>query len=212
IALLGLLWSRIFQSPVAQYLPFFAIGHVIWIWFSAQINDACTGFTQFEHIIKHTRLPYPTYLLRLCVRHGLIMSHNAIVVVAVLILCQTGLNAVSFLALVGLALVTIICVSLSILIAICCTRYRDLSPIVANSLQVSFFLTPILWEPSALRSLAWIAQLNPLYHWIEVIRQPLLGCLPDTTHYLWTMGSIGALGMSCLWLLGRQRDRIAYWM
>jgi lipopolysaccharide transport system permease protein len=212
IAVLGLLWSRILQSTVAQYLPFFAIGHVIWIWFSAQILDACTGFTQFEHIIKHTRLPYPTYLLRLSVRHSLIMFHNAIVVVVVLILSDISLTAATFLVPLGLALVSIICVSLCILIAICCTRYRDLAPIVASGLQVAFFLTPILWEPSALKSLAWMAQLNPLYHWIEVIRQPLLGHLPELAHYWWTMASIGVLGTACIWLLGRQRDRIAYWM
>jgi lipopolysaccharide transport system permease protein len=212
IAVLGLLWSRIFQTAVPEYLPFFAIGHVVWIWFSAQILDACTGFTQFEHIIKHTRLPYPTYLLRLSVRHGLIMAHNAIVVLLVLLLCHVGFTAVSLLTFVGLALVSIICVALCILVAICCTRYRDLSPIVASCLQVSFFLTPILWEPGALRSLAWMAQLNPLFHWIEVIRQPLLGRMPAMVHYSWTLVSIGALGASCVWLLGRQRDRIAYWM
>lgn len=212
IAVLGLLWSQIFQLDIATYLPFFAIGLVAWTWISTQINDACTGFTQFEHIIKQTRLPYPAYLLRLAVRHGLILAHNAVVVVIVLLLCGTGFRWTAWLALVGLALVAVIAVLLSILVAIVCARYRDLPPVVGSLLQIAFFMTPILWEPSALRSKAWLADMNPLFHWIEVIRQPLLGQVPAGLHYLWAGGSVVMLGALALWLLGRERDRIAYWM
>jgi ABC-type polysaccharide/polyol phosphate export permease len=57
-----------------------------------------------------------------------------------------------------------------------------------------------------------VANFNPLFHWIEIIRQPLLGQWPHAAHYLWTAGSIGALALCALWLLGRERDRIAYWI
>lgn len=212
IAVLGLLWSRIFEMDIAEYLPFFAVGHVVWIWISSQLNDACAGFTQFEHIIKQTRLPYPTYLLRLAMRHTLILAHNGVVVAAVLLLSGTGFHAVSWLALVGLALTAVICVLMAIMLAIVCARYRDLPPLVASALQIAFFLTPILWQPSALRSAAWMAELNPLFHWIELIRQPLLGHIPAAPHYWWTLASMALLGAASLWLLGRERDRIAYWM
>jgi ABC-type polysaccharide/polyol phosphate export permease len=57
-----------------------------------------------------------------------------------------------------------------------------------------------------------MAELNPLFHWIELIRQPLLGQIPPAVHYGWTAASMALLGALSLWLLGRQRDRIAYWM
>jgi lipopolysaccharide transport system permease protein len=212
IAVLGLLWSQIFQLSITTYLPFFAIGLVVWTWISTQINEACTGFTQFEHIIKQTRLPYPTYLLRLGIRNTLILAHNAVVIVLVLLVCGTGWHGIAWLSIVGLVLVAVIAVFLSVLVAIFCTRYRDFPPLVGNLLQIAFFLTPILWEPSALRAKAWLAELNPLFHWIEVIRQPLLGHIPSSVHYLWTAGSILLIGALAVWLLGRQRDRIAYWL
>jgi lipopolysaccharide transport system permease protein len=212
IAVLGVLWSKIFEMDIAEYLPFFAVGHVIWTWISAQLNDACAGFTQFEHIIKQTRLPYPTYLLRLSIRHTLILAHNAVVVAAVLLFAGTGFHAVSWLALIGVALVFVICVLVAIVLAIGCARYRDLQPLIASGLQIAFFVTPILWQPGALRSAAWMAELNPLFHWIELIRQPLLGHLPAAAHYWWTGASMAVLGAVSLWLLGRERDRIAYWM
>ncbi len=212
IGVLGVLWSQIFQLEIKEYLPFYAIGHVIWTWFSTQINDSCFGFTQFEHIIKQTRLPYPTYLLRLSVRNTLILAHHAVVVFIVLLLCGVGWHAVSWLSIVGLGLVSIVAVLLSIVVAICCARYRDLPPVIASLLQIAFFLTPILWQPGALRSYAWVVEVNPLYHWIEVIRRPLLGYWPELNSFVWTVGSIAVLALLALWLLGRQRDRIAYWM
>ncbi len=212
VGVLGLLWSKIFQLDIQEYLPYYAIGHVVWTWFAAQINDACTGFTQFDHIIRQTRLPYPTYLLRLAMRNQLILAHHAVVVVAVLLFCGVGWHLVSWLSLLGLALALLLSLFLSILVAISCTRFRDLQPVVANLLQVLFFLTPILWQPGALRGSLWIAQWNPLFHWIEVIRRPLLGQWPDPSSYMWTIGSLVGLSLTALWLLGRQRDRIAYWM
>jgi len=212
IGVLGLLWSRIFQLDIKDYLPFYAIGHVVWTWFAAQINDACAGFTQFEHIIKQTRLPYPTYLLRLATRNMLILGHHAVVVLLVLLFCGVGWHAPSWLSFVGLALAAIVGLLLSIVVAICCARYRDLPPVVASLLQIAFFLTPILWQPGALRSSAWVAEMNPLFHWIELIRRPLLGQWPDPASYLWTVGSLLVLTFATLWLLGRQRDRIAYWL
>lgn len=212
IGVLGLLWSQIFQVSISTYLPFFAVGLVVWTWISTQLNDACTGFTQFEHIIKQTRLPYPTYLLRLGIRNTLILAHNTVVVAVVLQLCGTGWHRVAWLSIAGLALVAVIAVLLSILVAISCTRYRDCPPLVGSLLQIAFFLTPILWEPSALRGKAWLAEINPLFHWIEVIRQPLLGQTPSGAHYVWTAASILFFGMLTVWLLGRLRDRIAYWL
>jgi ABC-type polysaccharide/polyol phosphate export permease len=134
------------------------------------------------------------------------------VIAIVLQFFGTGWHQVAWLSIVGLALVAVITMFVSVLVAICCTRYRDCPPLFASLLQILFFLTPILWEPSALRAKAWLAELNPLVHWIEVIRQPLLGQIPSSAHYWWTVTSILFLGVLTVWLLGRQRDRIAYWM
>ena len=48
-------------------------------------NEACTGFTQFEGIIKQRRILFSTLLYRIGMRHAIRFAHNA-VLVAVLIL------------------------------------------------------------------------------------------------------------------------------
>jgi lipopolysaccharide transport system permease protein len=146
------------------------------------------------------------------VRNILVLAHNIVVVAAVLLFCGIGWRGVSWLAFVGLVLVAVIALFLSVLVAIVCTRYRDCPPLITSLLQITFFFTPILWEPSVLRTKAWMAEMNPLFHWIEVIRQPLLGHMPSGAHYVWTLGSLSVLGVLVIVMLGRHRDRIAYWL
>ena len=69
-------------------------------------------------------------------------------------------------------------------IGIVCSRFRDLGQIVANLLQIAFYVTPIIWMPSALskRSDLLILEPNPVYHLMEIVRAPILGNLPSLTN------------------------------
>ncbi len=63
---LGILFSEIFVQTLDTYLPFFAVGLVIWNWMSGQISDAARFF-QFKEIIKQSKLPFPIFTLRLTI-------------------------------------------------------------------------------------------------------------------------------------------------
>jgi ABC-type polysaccharide/polyol phosphate export permease len=40
-----------------------------------------------------------------------------------------------------------------------------------------FYITPIIWPADLLRSrqLSWVVDFNPFYHFLEIVRAPLLG-------------------------------------
>jgi ABC-type polysaccharide/polyol phosphate export permease len=59
-------------------------------------------------------------------------------------------------------------------------RFRDAAHVASLGLQILFYVTPVLWPPELLRSrsLGWVVDLNPLYHLLEVVRQPLLHSRP----------------------------------
>src|SRR5260363_196100 len=54
---LGILYAEIFKHTISDYLPNFAVSYIFWIFFSGQINESATAFTQFENILKQTRIP-----------------------------------------------------------------------------------------------------------------------------------------------------------
>ena len=82
----------------------------------------------------------------------------------------------------------------------------------ALSSNIVFFFTPILWQVETLKNRTYLAEMNPVYHWIETIRAPLLGHLPSVSNYLWSLASLVVLSLLATYYLGRYRSRIAYWL
>ena len=57
VMMLGFLWSHIFGSDLENYLPFFAVGFVVWGWMSSQMLDAAGGFFQFQGVLNRSSCP-----------------------------------------------------------------------------------------------------------------------------------------------------------
>ena len=91
-------------------------------------------------------------------------------------------------------------------IAICCSSFTNL-------LQITLFLTPIFSSLDQMTGRAVLfAQLNPLFHLVEIVREPMLGIAPSPLHWLIVLG-ITAVGWTlAIQLLARFRHRIVYWI
>jgi lipopolysaccharide transport system permease protein len=212
VMMLGFLWSHIFGTNLENYLPYFAVGFVLWSWMSSQILDAAGGFFQFQGIIKQVKLPLPIFVLRLNVRQCIVLLHNSIIIALVLLLVGHGFTLMSLMAIPNLILIQLNLTLLSIVISIFCTRYQDMTQVVNVGIQIVFFFTPILWQVETLKNRMYLAELNPFYHWIEMVRAPLLGQMPTLNNYLWSIASLVLLLGLAAYYLGRYRSRIAFWL
>ncbi len=92
------------------------------------------------------------------------------------------------------------------------TRYRDFPPIIVSLIQIVFFVTPIIWPVETLGSSRYIADFNPIFAAIDLIRAPLLGVA--VSPYSWPL-LIGTTIVGCFGtfaFFARFRTRIAYWV
>lgn len=112
----------------------------------------------------------------------------------------------------GLLIIVVAAVPLSILLGIFCARFRDMQPIVGSVVQLAFFLTPIFWKPSALGHRAYVAHYNPLYMFLELVRGPLYGAVPDASVYVGAGITTAVLFALAIPLFIRFRSRIAFWI
>ena len=89
---------------------------------------------------------------------------------------------------------------------------RDVAQIVETALQIAVFATPIMWPVSALGDHRFVADINPIYHLIELVRAPLLGNVPSAGNYLavflLTLINVAIGGVFFV----RFRSRLAYWI
>jgi ABC-type polysaccharide/polyol phosphate export permease len=211
----GILYGTILGSgDLSQYLPYFAIGMIIWAYLSSTMIMGCLVFIQAGSIIKAMPVPLVLHVYRMLAGAIIVLAHNALLIVLLWLLFRWPIGWVTLLALPGLALDTIALFGITLTFSIVCTRFRDLHQIISNILQLLFFVTPIIWAPASLRGekLQFVLYLNPLYYLVEVVRKPLLGVLPNVT--IWAVA--GSIALASL-VIGttfyvRFRHRVAFWL
>lgn len=214
IASIGIVFGGIFNTPMDEYLPFLAVGIILWTFITGMINEGCFGFIDAEGMVKQLPIPLFVYILRVLWRNLLILAHNILILPLVLLVMGKGIGLEALLAIPGLLLVSLCLSWAAFLFAMLCARYRDLPQIVSSVLQVAFYLTPIIWSSLLLpdRLGSTFLQLNPFFHLLELIRAPLLGVVPSLTSWLVVL-VIAVLGWGfTLLAFSRLRHRVAYWL
>lgn len=213
VGALGFLWSSLFKMPLQEFMPFFAVGLILWTFMSSQINESCTTYTQFEGYIKQINLPLPLYVLRVWSRNIILFAHNMIVFVIVWASFGFAWLPNLPIALLGFALVSAIVFFLSVPISILCTRFRDISPIVQSLTQIVYFFTPVMWQPKILPPrYQWVVDYNPLHHMFEIVRAPLLGQSVALESWLWSIGLLAFFALLAVFMHTRYKKRVAYWL
>lgn len=212
IGALSLVYSTLFRMDLATYVPFVAIGVVIWGFISAVASEGVNAFVESETYIRQVRVNLFVYVLRVIWRSVLVFAHQFAVVLVVLALFAKLELRMLPLAALGIFLLFLQAVWVTPLLGLLGTRFRDLQPIITNLLQVLFFVTPVIWFPSLLGSRRWIADLNPLDSLIAVVREPLLGNVPTAANYAIVLATTGAGFLLAMLIYGRFRARVVYWL
>ncbi len=212
IGAMGFIYARLFHTDISEYLPYLALGLVTWQFISALITDGCQAFLAAQTVILQAPMPFSVHVFRVVARNFIILLHNLALVPIILLVESVPIGWNVLLALPALLVLAIDGTFVGLLFGMLSTRFRDVPPIVANFVQVLFFVTPIFWAPSALGPYKTLAELNPLFAAIDVVRAPFLGLA--TAPYSWAILLATTLigGLISFALFARFRSRIAYWI
>lgn len=213
IGAMGPLYGTLFGYDPSTFIPHLALGLIFWGFISGQISDFGEAFSSSTHYLRQMELPLTLFVFRVMYRHTLIFLHNIIVFVIVWAILPVHLNwSVLYFPLAAVIVVVnlfwIGCVT-----AIFCTRFRDMQPVIANLVQVLFFITPIIWKVQQLpMARQHLIHINPFFYLVELLREPLLGSIPAL--YVWERAiAMAVVGMAfALTMLARYRHRVTYWL
>lgn len=214
IGALGLIFGTLFQSEMREFLPYLCAGIITWGFISTSLSEGCTTFTASDGIILQVRMPLFTHILRAIWRNAIIFAHN-IVIFPILILILGKM--ITFNVLWAIPGFLIICMNLAwmmLILAILCARFRDMTQVLTNILQVMFYATPIMWMVKILPGHVshLFIELNPFYHLIELVRAPLLGNAPTMMDWGYAVALAIVGWMIAIAFFGRYRWRVAYWL
>lgn len=212
---MGFLYGHLFHNDLSTYFPFLTAGMLVWALISTTIIEITEGFINADNLIKQIKLPYSIYIHRIVWRNFLIFFHNLIVIVPIIIIFHEAahINWNTLLLLPHLAVLYLNAFCYGLVLAIIGSRYRDLSQMIKSLIQVAFFLTPVMWNPSLLpEHYQTLIGYNPFYNFVEFIRAPLLGNSVTTSQYL-MVGLTTAVGLFLsISLFSKYRSRIVYWL
>jgi lipopolysaccharide transport system permease protein len=212
IAAVGPLYGALLKLNLKNYIPYVAAGDIMWLTMSSIINDGCTAFTSYESLIRSVRLPASVYVLRVTWRSMIGFAHLIIAYIPFMIYLHIAPTITWFWIIPGALLLFIAAVPVVMLCGILCTRFRDLQPIIANVMQLAFFLTPIFWKPELLGNRGYIANFNPFHIFIELVRGPLLGYAVSPRLYVTALVITAALYLISLPVFIKYRARISMWV
>lgn len=210
---IGALWSRLWAASLAEVLPFIAIGMVSWQFLLSVVNDGTSAFPSNSGYFANQYMAPSNVIFALLYKNLMTYLINLIVPALVCVWFAVGANWATLLFIPGLVLQIYVLFCAAYVVAIFCTRFRDVAQVVQNLMQFGFFLTPILWKPDILPP-DWqrLVLLNPLASLLAIVREPMMGKVPPLEAWA-VVGACGiVLTIILLPLVGRVHRRIVYWL
>lgn len=212
ILAVGLLYSKLFKVNAAEYLPYIALGDIVWIYISTTVQDGCVCFTSAENLIRSMRIPVTLHIMRTALRNFLVFIHGAVAYIPFAVYFKYQPEPVWLLAMPGVAVLALASVPVIAILGVLAARFRDIQPAVANVMQLVFFLSPVIWKAEMLGEARWIADMNPLYHFIQIVRQPLMGQAPSLFSWGVVLGTTLFFYFVAWPILTVGRRRISFWV
>jgi len=209
---MGPLYGKLLGQNLTVYLPFLTVGLISWTMIAALMNDSCNAFTHAESMIKQVKLPLSLHALRVVWKNLIMFAHNFLVLVVVLAFVPQNWGWNVVLLPLSLFLLAFNAWWVGIFLGMAGARFRDITPIVGSVVQILFFVTPVLWPIEQLGRHSWAGLINPFYHFVEIVRAPLLG--REIASLSWLVVIVVTVGGWLLTFLifSRVRTRIAYWV
>ena len=215
---LGLLYSLLFQEDLSFFLPHVTLGLILWGFIAGCIQDGAQVFIANEGLIKQLPAPLSVHVYRLVWRQTLFLAHNMIIYLIMLAIFRPHLGWAGLLFFPALLLFLLNGVWVAMFFGIISTRFRDVAPLVDSLVQLCFYMTPIVWTTHTLYSnhtmsqRAKLAELNPLYHYMEIMRSPLMGIHVDAYHWYVVIGATVIGWGLMLLVMKKARGRVSYWV
>jgi ABC-type polysaccharide/polyol phosphate export permease len=215
ITAMGTIFSVLWHRSIHTYIPFFASGYICWTFLSTTILDSSKTYISATEFMYRVPVPYSVHSFKVIARNVVTMAHHMVVLVIIALIFKVSINFYTLLFFPGMLVLCITGSWVSILFGLLVTRFRDVEQIIASLLQVCLFLTPIFWQPSQLgtgRMAKLLLQCNPLLHFLDIVRQPLLGT--SASLFDWEFSIIFCLlgWLGTMFVFGKYYKNLVFWL
>jgi len=209
-------FSQIVKVQLLDYVPHLLTGLVCWNFLIACTLQGCQSFFLGEQYIRQCPLPLAVYPLRTAIGALFHLTMGVIVLIGVTGIMRGPASLTGYLSLIpSLALLFVFGWAVAVLAGTANVFFQDTQHLAEVGLQMTFYLTPIIWRVEDLgeHQLGWLLQLNPVVPFIQLIRAPLLNGTPPsltTTLFAATMTATAVFASAVL--LRRMQEKLVFYL
>ncbi len=214
---MGILYGTLFGFDIKDFLPYVILGLIFWNFISNSVLEGAVVFSTNEGLIKQLPAPISVHVYRVVWRQLIIFAHNIVIFGVVVAVFRPPITWSALLFFPAMALFVLNAIWVTIVFGILSTRFRDISQLMTTVVQLAFFMTPIIWKLGPemghrVGSRARLVELNPLFHYIEITRGPLLGEHVAFYHWGVVLGCTAIGCIAAMIVMRNYRSRVAYWV
>lgn len=208
-AALAFVYGVIFKADLTSYFPYVTFGLLSWGIIAGLLTEASNTFISNAAVIKNTNTPLMFYVYKRVAKDFIGYFHHLLLIIPVYLIFPAPMSAKAFLFIPVLAILWINGICWGVLLGMLCSRFRDMPNIVSNLVSVFFLITPVFW-PAESAGRPLLLQANPFYHYLQLMRAPLLGEMPTLANLVVVL-TMTTLFVILAWLaFNRYRTRIVH--
>lgn len=208
---LTLVYSKVMASSISEYLPYLACGILTWQYISGLVMDSGVFFQKNRHYLLQFRRPFSIFISVSILKNAVLFGVNLIMVLP-LIFYFSGFSYVGIAGFfLGFFLLSIIGGVFYYISGVVCLLKPDVRHLMQSVMTIGFVVTPVLWSSKALEG-SMVLDFNPFYHFLSVVRDPLLHHSIPMDSLLVTFGFLFAFSLIALFILRVFGRKVLLWL
>ena len=214
---MGGLYSKLFQLPLAEHLPYVTLGLIIWNLINASILEGADVFVANEGLIKQLPTPLSVHVYRLVWRQMILFAHNIVIFVVIAIIFPEAVDVDRPVGHPGAGADR---AELRMGVAVFrhpghpLPRHRPaaVQHRAAAVLHDADHLERATLRQQGAGQWAKIVELNPLLHYLDIVRAPLLGAHQELRHWVVVLVLTVIGWIVAAFAMRQYRARVPYWV
>jgi len=178
ISMLGLLYATISNTPIDVFVPHLSVGIIVWSLITSLMNSGTNIIVHNRPKIIHSAMGLNDLVFINLFTSLLQFAHVILIILGVWFIFKWHVTSYALVAILGVLVILINGYWYGIVFGIIGARFRDVSEIITALTGALFFITPIIWMPGNDGKggiLGPYLTYNPFYHYLELVRAPILG-------------------------------------
>jgi ABC-type polysaccharide/polyol phosphate export permease len=212
-----IVFTKFFTQQVVQPYPLFLFAGILpWTFFAAAVLESTTSISGNAALIKKVMFPAESLPIVVVLSH---LVHFALAIPVLLVaaasfsvLGKFAMSWTMFLVIPLMLLQTLFVAGVALTVSSASVLFRDMRDIIANLMQLGFFITPIIYLLASIHSrpLRALLRINPMTPFVVAYQDVLFfGRLPNPSDTFLMLAYATASLLTGFFVFERLRDTLA---